>query len=294
MKRYDTHRNFPPARRPRDSTPAPPEDDELEQLLTTSSPVPAETLVVMPEGSGEASPASEHTEPSPLPSSVESALTAYVESLPASDPEPRVEEREIDIDAEAARRAGSAAAVTVVEAAPEVASAPSSASAGEVPVAPVIDYEPVAAEASASSRALDSDERDDENDEPEREEDAPASLAPSDSRRSVRTLDSIAATARSTAPVVARKRGTSPAVWIAGFTLAGIALALWSMSKLPEIQEKAAVHAASPSPLDAPVVLDPPTESAPAPEATPVPSASAALLPADSAVPAYAAPASVR
>ena len=40
MKRYDTHRNFPPTRRPRDSTPAPPEDDELERLLTASGGEP--------------------------------------------------------------------------------------------------------------------------------------------------------------------------------------------------------------------------------------------------------------
>ncbi len=264
MKRYDTHRNFPPARRPRDSTPAPPEDDELERLLTTSQSAAVETVVAPPQGDIAVESKLEAEEP--LPSSVESALTAYVESLPASDPEPRVEEREIDVDAEAARREASVAAPVSTEPASDAEPAAGSAAAPAGEGTPVSEATPPASSPS--------DEDDGEDDE------EPESIAPSSSRRAEPApLDSIAATARSSAPAALPKRGVPAGVWIAGFALGGVALAFWLLRE-PMHPENTAVHAASP-PVEtnatAPVELVEAVPSEPAELAPPVPSASAAL-----------------
>jgi hypothetical protein len=271
MKRYDTHRNFPPARRPRDSTPAPPDDDELEKLLGTSSSAASDTLVAAAERDVLIE-VKHQLEPSEaLPSSVESALTAYVESLPASDPEPRIEEREIDVDAEAERRNASAVDVASAETAAADPAAHVSARA------PRVEKEP-AAPAIPARRTADEDDEDDD----------PRSVAPSSSRRSEPApVDSVAATARSTAPAVAAKRGTSPVVWIAALALGGVGLAVWAMRAPAEVREKSAVHAARPAvevaaPVRAKPVATAPVETAAL--APPAPSASAsAATPAASA-----------
>jgi hypothetical protein len=236
MKRYDTHRNFPPARRPRDSTPAPPDDDELEKLLGVSSSAPSDTLLASPERDVTIEPKHEPEPTEALPSSVESAVTAYVESLPASDPEPRIEEREIDVDAEAERR--KASAVDVVSAETAVADAKQFEAR-----APSVEKE-LAARATPARREADDDDDEDEEDEDE----DPNSVAPASSRRSeAAPVDSVAATARSTAPSAVAKRGTSPVMWIAAFALGGMGLAMWAMREPVEVREKAAVHAATPA-----------------------------------------------
>lgn len=269
MKRYDTHRNFPPARRPRDSTPAPPDDDELEKLLGTSASAASDKLVAAPERDVPIE-VKHQLEPSEaLPSSVESALTAYVESLPASDPEPRIEEREIDVDAEAERRNASAVDLASAETATADPAAHVSARA------PRVEKEP-AAPAIPARRTADEGEGDGGHDEG----DDPRSVAPSSSRRSEPApVDSVAATARSTAPAVAAKRGASPVLWIAAFALGGMGLAVWAMREPAEIREKSAVHAARPAvevaaPVRAEPVATAPVETAAL--APPAPSASAA------------------
>jgi hypothetical protein len=267
MKRYDTHRNFPPARRPRDSTPAPPEDDELEQLLTTSPAGRSDALVTAPEADVAIEAKTEPEPSAPLPSSVESALTAYVESLPASDPEPRIEEREIDVDAEAARRGTSPVDVVSANSTRTETAADAELSA------PNVEEKPPVPKAAPSG---DDDEEDDDDDD-----DDPNSLAPASRRLSEPApVDSVAATARSTAPAAVAKRGTSPVVWIAGFALGGMALALWATRQPTETREREAVHAASPAveraaPAPPEPAATPPFERAAL--APPTPSASAAI-----------------
>lgn len=245
MKRYDTHRNFPPPRRPRDSTPAPPEEDELERLLTASQPVPPHASTP-PVQSVEREPKSEAELSPPAPSSVASAVTAYVESLPASDPEPRLEDREIDVDAEAARRVGR---LVLVE-------------------------ESAAVSASASSAdGEDEDEEDDEDEASER-------FAPKSSHGSESApADSIGAVEHSMSREARSKRGTAPALWIAGFGLGGTALALFWMGNYSDMQGRAAadppttvvISPARPEPLPAEPAANPPPP--PSGSVTPPPAA---------------------
>lgn len=263
MKRYDTHRNFPPARRPRDSTPAPPDDDELERLLT--SPQSALSDGSLPAAAVESEPAHESELPAPAPSSVASAVTAYVESLPASDPEPRLEESEIDVDAEAARRAASVAVLSEAEPVSDVASTPKGKTPADRKDAPATaDANTSVDTAAPDVRASRDEDAGDEDDEPE-------SIAPRSSRRSESApVDSIAAIARSNAPAPLPKRGVSPALWIAGFTLGGIGLALWSLRSTPAMHGKAAtepptsvlISPARPEPIPAePAAIPPPSPS---------------------------------
>jgi len=266
MKRYDTHRNFPPARRPRDSTPAPPEDDELDRLLTASQPTPSDASPEVTTAETESALAGEL--PAPAPSSVASAVTAYVESLPASDPEPRLEESEIDVDAEAARRAASVALVPESGSGSDVVSASvtRTADANEPPV--TADTRPSGDTARLSSQVRESRDADDEEDD---DDDEPQSVVSRSSRRSEsEPVDSIAAIARSSAPVALPKRGISPALWIVAFAGGGIGLALWSMRTTPELHGKAAseppttvvVSPARPEPVPVePAAIPPPSPS---------------------------------
>jgi hypothetical protein len=252
MKRYDTHRNFPPTRRPRDSTPAPPEEDELERLLAVprGEPIPD---VVTGETPSERHDADERSA-LPVSSSVADAVTSYVDSLPASDPEPRIEDGEIDIDAEAARRAENA--LETVRAL-KSASEPNAA-----PEAQRIDDD-------ARDHAPASDDDDDD------EAPQPDSVQPESAPRSESApVDSIAALAHSTAPPARARSGFSPLLLVAGFALAGIALALLSMRSAPEADEKkvAAAHPGPAPTLEPVAAAVAPTLTAVAPSASPVPS----------------------
>jgi hypothetical protein len=257
MKRYDTHRNFPPTRRPRDSTPAPPEEDELERLLAVPRSEP-NTEVVSAEAPSERN---DDVERSALPvsSSVADAVTSYVESLPASDPEPRIEDGEIDVDAEAARRAENA--LETVRAL-KLASAPDAALEAQ--------RSDDAAREHAKASGDDADHLDDEAPEPDSVQ--PSSAPSSESL----PVDSIAALAQSTAPKAGARSGFSPLFLVAGFALAGIALALLSMRNAADADEKAAAAShAGPRPTLEPVApVTTATLAAVVPSASPVPSAS--------------------
>jgi hypothetical protein len=258
MKRYDTHRNFPPTRRPRDSTPAPPEDDELERLLAVPR---GESLpdVVNAEAPREPESAVERSA-LPASSSVADAVTSYVESLPASDPEPRIEDREIDVDAEATRRAENAL---------ETVRALKSASALDAVSQPSSLEDARRHESASADDDADDDDADDDDDDEEPDSVAPESAPSSESA----PVDSIAALAQSTAPKARARSGLTPLLLVGGFALTGIALALWSIRNVTEVHEKsaAASQRAAAEPISAPALARTVTTGEP----SPAPSASA-------------------
>jgi hypothetical protein len=203
----------------------------------------------------------------PVSSSVADAVTSYVESLPASDPEPRIEDGEIDVDAEAARRAENA--LQTVRAL-KIASEPNAAT------------EARRSDAAAPEHASASDD-DDVDDEAPQPDSVQPSSAPSSASLPV---DSIAALAQSTAPPARARSGFSPLLLVAGFALAGILLALLSLRNAADTdQETAAAAHAGPQPTLEPVApAITAALTAVVPSASPVPSASV-LTPSEAAPP---------